>query len=88
MAAAAGATVSKGFVFLQQQKRLLDLLASLGINLNASIESLEAMVEEVNIGFVPPQLYPPMLRHCHFHYAVKPARHWRLCKREGSYCAR
>lgn len=63
VAAAAGATVLKSGSYSYNSKSgSLDLLASLGINLNASIESLEAMVEEVNIGFVPPQLYPPMLR--------------------------
>lgn len=63
VAAAAGATVLKSGSYSYNSKSgSLDLLASLGINLNSSIEALEAMVEEVNIGFVPPQLYPPMLR--------------------------
>lgn len=63
VAAAAGATVLKSGSYSYNSKSgSLDLLASLGINLNASVEALEDMVEEVNIGFVPPQLYPPMLR--------------------------
>lgn len=63
VAAAAGATVLKSGSYSYNSKSgSLDLLASLGINLNNTEEGLEAMVEELNIGFVPPQMYPSMLR--------------------------
>lgn len=63
VAAAAGATVLKSGSYSYNSKSgSLDLLASLGINLKNSEEGLEAMVEELNIGFVPQQMYPPMLR--------------------------
>lgn len=63
VAAAAGATVLKSGSYSYNSKSgSLDLLASLGINLNSSEAALEGMVEELNIGFVPPQMYAPILR--------------------------
>lgn len=63
VAAAAGATVLKSGSYSYNSKSgSLDLLASLGMNLNSSEEALEGMVEELSIGFVPPQMYAPILR--------------------------
>lgn len=63
VAAAAGAMVLKSGSYSYNSKcGSLDLLAKLGINLNTSRESLESMLEELNIGFVSPQMYPPVLR--------------------------
>ncbi|MCY7296465.1 anthranilate phosphoribosyltransferase [Alteromonas sp. a30] len=63
VAAAAGATVLKSGSYSYNSKSgSLDLLANLGINLKHSETALEDMVEELNIGFVPPQMYAPILR--------------------------
>jgi anthranilate phosphoribosyltransferase len=63
VAAAAGATVLKsGSYAHSSQCGSLDVLDHLGIRLNTTDTMLEAMLAELNIGFVGPQLYSPLLR--------------------------
>ncbi|BFM17476.1 anthranilate phosphoribosyltransferase [Maricurvus nonylphenolicus] len=63
VAAAAGATVLKSGSFsYNSQCGSLDLLTSLGINININEQHLETMLEELHIGFVNPAMYPPLLR--------------------------
>ncbi len=63
VAAAAGAMVLKsGSYSYNSQCGSLDLLAKLGINVNISDQGLQTMIEELNIGFVSPTMYPPLLR--------------------------
>ncbi len=63
VAAAAGATVLKsGSYSYNSQCGSLDLLSAIGINVNLEEPKLEQMLEELNIGFVNPGMYPPLLR--------------------------
>lgn len=63
VAAAAGATVLKsGSHAYNSQCGSLDLLHALGLNIPTSDQALNAMVETLNIGFVHPAMYPPLLR--------------------------
>jgi len=63
VAASAGAKVLKsGSYAYNSQCGSLDLLTNLGINLNLSNAGLEAMLNELNIGFVSPKMYPPLLK--------------------------
>lgn len=63
VAAAAGAMVLKsGSHSYNSQCGSLDVLSKLGINVNLNDQGLQAMIEELNIGFVSPKMYPPLLR--------------------------
>lgn len=63
LAASAGATVLKSGAFAHNsQCGSLDVLKHLGIRLDIDNEILEAMLAELNIGFVGAQMYSPLLR--------------------------
>jgi anthranilate phosphoribosyltransferase len=63
VAAAAGATVLKsGSYAHSSQCGSLDVLDHFGIRLSDTDAMLEAMLAELNIGFVAPQMYSPLLR--------------------------
>lgn len=63
IAAAAGAKVIKsGSYSYNSQCGSLDVLQHLGFNLNQNEQSLQYMLEELNIGFVSPGMYSPVLR--------------------------
>ncbi len=63
VAAAAGAMVLKSGSYAYNSKcGSLDVLSNLGIKLDSTVHGLEAMLEELNIGFVSPKMYSPLLR--------------------------
>lgn len=63
VAAAAGAKVLKsGSYSHNSQCGSLDVLKRLGIQFNLTEKTMEAMLDELNIGFVGPQMYSPLLR--------------------------
>lgn len=63
VAAAAGAKIIKsGSYSYNSQCGSLDLLQHLGFNLNQDEQSLQHMLEELNIGFVSPGMYSSVLR--------------------------
>lgn len=63
VAAAAGAKVLKsGSYSYNSQCGSLDLLSRLGIRLDLNEDALNTMLEQFNIGFVSPAMYPPLLR--------------------------
>lgn len=63
VAAAAGATVIKsGSYSYNSQCGSLDLLQHLGFNLKQDEQTLQGMLETLNIGFVSPGMYSPVLK--------------------------
>ena len=63
VAAAAGAMVLKSGSYAYNSKcGSLDVLSNLGINLNIDEHGLQTMLEELNVGFVGPHMYSPLLR--------------------------
>ena len=63
IASAAGTTIIKSGSYRYNSKcGSNEVLKALGLNLNLSLEKFNTMIEELNIGFVNPDLYSPVLK--------------------------